>query len=194
MSSDLFEVRIAKIAGRKVTLDVLTGLAGRVDDICTSRSFALLCLEDCLLRATDLVPGAWDDPKKRAETKRLRMKNDKGTLHKALPSTDTSDWFVNEKWMQENVGRFIESCKLVKRRNHLPKEELKKREGVIEEKFGGALAVNEHLLWQPLRWKKCHNFTLEVVVTDPKWAKHLEVGLAFGTTAFDVWSEKPRTG
>lgn len=188
MSSDLFEVRVAKVNGRKVTLDVLTEVAIGPDEICTSRSFALVCLNDSLRRAADLVPGEYDDPKKTREVKRLYKKADQAALHKALPPTDESDWFVNEKWMQENVGRFIESCKLVARRNHLPEKELRKREKAIQEKFGGALYTNQHHLWQPLRWKDCHNFTLEVVVTDPKWAEHLEPGLCFGTTAFDVWS------
>jgi hypothetical protein len=189
MSSDLFEVRVAKVDGTKVTLDVLTDTAGGVDDLCTSRSFALLCLEDCLRRATDIVRSEANNPKKEAEVHRLYAKADNSALHQALPSTDESDWFVNKQWMQENVGRFIESCKLVERRNHLSREELEKREEAIEEKFDGLRNDNYHL-WQPARWKDCHNYTLEVVVTDPKWAQHLEVGLHFGTTAYDVWSEK----
>ena len=188
MSSDCFEIRVVRVDGTKVVLDVLTSTAGGLTDMCTSRSFALLCLEDALRRATDLVPGEWDDPKKDAEVQRLYAKADKTALHAALPSTDSSDWYVSDKWMRENVGRFIASCTLVERRNHLPDEELRKRELAIEEKFG-ALYTNKHHLWQPLRWKDCHNYTLDVVVTDPQWAEHLEPGLCFGTTAYDVWWE-----
>lgn len=188
MSSDCFEVRVAKVSGTEVVLDVLTSTAGGLNDYAKSRSFALLCLEDALQRATDLVPHDWDEEKRDAEVQRLYRKHEQTALHKALPSTDGSDWYISEAWMKENVGRFIASCDLVERRNDLPDEELRKREIAIEEKFG-ALYTDKHHLWQPMRWKDCHNFTLRVVVTDPKWAAHLEPGLCFGTTAYDVWWE-----
>src|SRR6185436_8190996 len=95
MSSDCFEVRVAKVSGTEVMLDVLTSTAGGVDDCCTSRSFALLVLADALRRATDLVPGEWDDPKRDAEVQRLYAKADANALHAALPSTDDSDWYIS---------------------------------------------------------------------------------------------------
>jgi hypothetical protein len=185
--ADLFEIRIAKLDGTKVTLDVLNDF-GR--GVCDSESFALLCLDDCLLWAAIRVPGEWTDPKHLAEVQRLKARDDASALRKALPSRNTSNWYKSQEWMKENVRRFIASCKLVERRNDLPEGELENREKAILEKFGGALYTKQHHLWQPLRWRDCHNYTLEVVVTDPKWAEHLEVGLCFGTTAYDVWWEE----
>lgn len=190
MSSDCYEVRFAKLVGNELTLDVLTLTAGGLDDMSCSRSFALLCLADALRRAVDLVRARsdWDEDKRDAEVSRLYAKADQTALHEALPSTDDSDWYVSEAWMKENVGRFIASCTLVERRNHLPEDELRKREIAIEEQFG-ALYTDKHHLWQPLRWRDCHNYTLKIVLTDPKWAEHLEPGLTWETTAYDVWWE-----
>jgi hypothetical protein len=177
------------VHGTKVTFDVLTSTAGGVDDYCSSRSFALLLLADAIRRAAWSVPGDPNDPKRDAEVQRLYAKAKTTALHHALPPTDTSDWYVSEDWMRENVGRFVASCTLVERRNNVGAAELEKREQVIVERFGGQLFTNEAHRWKPVRWAECHNFTLEVVVTEPRWAEHLETGLEFGTTAFDVWYE-----
>jgi hypothetical protein len=65
-----------------------------------------------------------------------------------------------------------------------------RRAVAIEAEFGGALYTNQAHLWQPRRWALCHNYTLRVIVADPKWAAHLEPGLEWGTTAYDVWFER----
>jgi hypothetical protein len=56
----------------------------------------------------------------------------------------------------------------------------------IVEEFGGTLLESRKHEWNVLRWEKCHNYTLRVRVTEPRWSEHLEPGLEFGTTAFDV--------
>ncbi|MDC0667053.1 hypothetical protein [Nannocystis radixulma] len=188
MSSDCFEVRVASMDGTKVRLDVLTLTAGGLTDLCSSRAFALRVLDDALRRAADLVPGRWDTAQGKAEAQRLRAKWEQTALRAALPD-NRSDWYVSEAWMRGHVGRFVASCTLVERRNFLSEEELSAREREIEEAVGGVCYTNQHHIWQPMRWQRCHNFTLDVVVTDPRWSEHLEVGLVFPTTAFDVWYE-----
>lgn len=91
--------------------------------------------------------------------------------------------------MRANVGRSVKSTEVVERRNDLPEDELSRRAVAIEKECGGSLRNSQYHQWQPRRWALCHNSTLRVVVTDPKWAAHLEPGLEFGTTAYDVWNE-----
>jgi hypothetical protein len=188
MSSDCFDVRVKSVRGDEVILDVLTGTAGGYNDLCTSRSFALVVLHHALRRAVDDVRGAWDDPARDKEVQRLYKKHDASALTLAL--ADEGDWYVSEAWMRENVGRFVKECSLVERRNDLDDEELSRRAVEIEREFGGALYTNQAHLWQPRRWERCHNFTLRVVLADPKWGEHLEEGLTFGTTAYDVWDDR----
>jgi hypothetical protein len=178
MSSDCFDVRIARVEGTEVVFDVLTGLAGDVDDIATSRSFALVLLADALGRASEVAST-------KNERQRLSRK-EKGSALAAELRGEDDNWFVNESWMRKNVGRFVASCDLVERRNHLAPSELERREKEIERQFGGTLTNDQVSQWQPLRWQRCHDFTLRVVVTEPRWAEHLETGLEFGTTASDV--------
>jgi hypothetical protein len=181
VSSDCFDVRVKSVAGTEVVFDVLTGLAGRVDDIATSRSFALILLSDALERAGD-------EDISQEERRRLAEKNESSALHAALAQAD-DDWFVSESWMGEHVGQFVKSCELVERRNDLGREALEERERQIQQQFGGVLRNDRQREWQPLRWQRCHTFTLRVVVTEPRWAEHLEPGLEFGTTAYDVLSD-----
>ena len=178
MSSDCFTVRVGAVNGTELTLDVLTLTAGGVTDLCYSRSFALRLLDDALRRAADVVPGRWTE-QGRAAAAQLFERAERTALRAALPD-DQTRWYTSETWMRENVGRFIASSTLVERRNVLDKHELLERERVIEEQHGSDEA---------LRWERCHNFTLAVVLTDPRWGEHLEVGLVFPTTAYDVWVE-----
>lgn len=187
MSSDCFDVRVKGIRGTEVIFDVLTGHGGGYDDLCTSRSFALILLADALRRAVDSVPGKWDDPERQATVNRLYEADRGAPITRALAGED--DWSVSEEWMRANVGRFVASCELVERRNDLGDAELARREKAVRDDFGGELFTDEAHLWQPRRWESCHNYTLRVIVTDPKWAAHLEEGLEFGTTAFDVLFE-----
>jgi hypothetical protein len=92
-------------------------------------------------------------------------------------------------WMRKNVGRFVQKCTLVEQRNLLSDAELMRRDQEIEAQFGGALYTREQHRWMPARWERCHGFTLHAALTDPDWAAHLEVGLEYGSTAFDVWDE-----
>jgi hypothetical protein len=188
VSSDCFDVRVKSVEGNEVVLDVLTGTAGGLDDLCASRSFALVALHGALQGAVDTVRYALPEDKSAAEIQRLYAKHDDAALVKAL--ADEGDWYVEPEWMKKNVGRFIASCALVERRNNVGEDELSRRAVAIEAEFGGALYTNQAHLWQPRRWALCHNYTLRVIVADPKWAAHLEPGLEWGTTAYDVWFER----
>lgn len=188
MSSDCFYVRVKRVDGTNVTFDVLTGMAGGYDDFAMSRSFALTLLNDALTGAADHVPGAWDDPVREKEVARLYDKAKTTMLVQALESE--GDWYVSDDWMRDNVAKYIASVTLVERRNNIGEQALQARQRAIEEEFGGTLYTDKYSTWQPRRWAQCHNYTLDVVVTDPKWASHLEVGLEYGTTAYDVWDDK----
>ncbi|MBS1120379.1 MAG: hypothetical protein H6Q90_2607 [Deltaproteobacteria bacterium] len=170
MSSDCFDVRVQSVDGATVVFDVLTSTAGSVNDLATSRSFALLLLEDAHRRGAS--PGS-------------------SSLHETLEADAPEDWYINSAWMKANVGRFVQESVLVERRNNLPEAELMKRELEIEEQFGGLSLVDEDQ-WQPLRWERCHNYTLRVTAADPKWVQHIRPGQTFGTTAFDVLPEPVR--
>ena len=187
MSSDCFDVRVKSVNGDEVIFDVLTGTAGGYNDLAASRSFALVLLNDALSRATDSLPGEWGSPERDEAAARLREKSANAELVKALATE--GDWYVSADWMRANVDRFVKSTEVLERRNDLPDEELSRRAQAIEAEFGGALYTNQYHQWQPRRWELCHNYTLRVVVADPKWAAHLEPGLEFGTTAYDVWNE-----
>lgn len=178
VSSDLFYARVTSVNGSEVVFDVLTGVAGRPDDIATSRSFALLLLSDALRRARDedISPE---------ERRRLSEKEKASALWAELERA-ADDWDTSDSWMIENVGRFVESCELVERRNDLGWDELDRREAAIQRQLGDTLDADQRRQLQTLRWQRCHQFRLRVVVTDPRWAEHLEPGLAFGTTAYDV--------
>jgi len=188
MSSDCFYVRVKSVSGPNVTFDVLTGMAGGYDDFAMSRSFALTILNDALRSATDYVPGDYDDPAHEKEVARLYAKADTAPITLAL--ADQGDWYVSDNWMRDNVGKYIASVTLVERRNNIGEEALQVRQKAIEDELGGTLYTDKYATWQPKRWAQCHNYTLDVVVTDPKWASHLEVGLEYGTTAYDVWDDK----
>jgi len=191
MSSDCYDARVKSVDGTEVVFDVLTGKAGGIDDCSTSRSFALLLLHDAMRRAGDSLWHIQDESARYAESTRLRSKGEASALSQALAEAEREvpDWFISVKWMSDNVGRFVKECTLVERRNDLGWDALSARESAIEEAFGGTLYTNQYHLWQPRRWNDCHNYTLRVVVTDPKWVEHLEPGVEFGTTAFDVWTE-----
>jgi len=191
MSSDCFDVRAKSVRGDEVILDVLTGTAGGYDDLCASRSFALVAMHGALQSAVDTVRYALPEDKASAEIQRLYAKHDAAALVKALETED--DWYVEERWMKKNIDRFIKSCELVEQRNNVGDEELSRRAVAIENEFGGTLYTNQSHLWGPRRWALCHNYTLRVIVADPKWAAHLEEGLEWGTTAYDVWYERPAT-
>jgi hypothetical protein len=190
MSSDCFYVRVKSVNGREVIFDVLTSTAGGTNDLCASRSFALLLLSDALRRSVDNLPGGWDDPQRQQEVERRYEAHDVAPLIKELENA--GDYYVNESWMQKNVERFVKKCELVERRNNLGDEELSRREEEIANACGGALYTNQYHVWQPLRWQRCHNYTLRVTLADPKWGAHLEPGIEFGTTAYDVWYERPQ--
>lgn len=161
MSSDLFDVRVASLSGDTITLDLLTGTAGGLDDLCASRSFALSLLGHAqrgsgtpLEAALVALGGPWQ----------------------------TSDWYVNEAWMREHAGHFVAQTALVERRNAVGERELRHRDEVTSKAAGGAERTLQ-------RWAQCHNYTLRVSMTDSKWLVGFRVGQAFGTTAFDVWIE-----
>lgn len=187
--SDGFDVRIMSVTGAEVVIDVLTSTIGEYDDLCASRSFALVVLRDALHRARDrTIHIPRNDPLRRAEWSRLDDKHTNAALTRAL-ANEPDGWYVDEAWMRANVSRFVKECILVERRNNVGADELARRERQILEEHGGELLIDQTHEWQPKRWERCHNYTLRVIVTDPKWADHLEPGLEFGTTAFDVWYE-----
>lgn len=184
MSSDCFDVRVKSIRGREVVFDVLTGTAGGNDDLCTSRSFALKLLADALRRAASSVPAG---PERKADVNRLYEAHDGAAITRAL--SGEREWFVSEAWMRENLNRFVTACALLERRNDVGHDELARREAAVLREFGGELFTDQAHLWQPRRWELCHNYTLRVTVAETKWAEHLEEGLEFGTTAYDVLHE-----
>jgi hypothetical protein len=178
MSSDLFDVRIKSVNDTEVIFDVLTTGAAGVDHLADTSSFALVLLSDALRRAAE-------DMSSDAERHRLREKSRGAPLLLELQTAD-EDWYVSESWMEENVDRFIVDCEVLERRNDVGEDELQRREAEIVEEFGGTLLDSKKHEWNALRWEKCHNYTLRVRVTEPRWSEHLEPGLEFGTTAFDV--------
>ncbi len=186
MSSDGFFARVKHVHGSEVLLDVLTGLSGNSDDCCASRSFALVLLHEALLSAKDNVRGAYDTEEGRAEVRRLDAKHKSAALVQAL--ANEGEWFVSTPWMRSNVARFITGVTLVERRNQLDPKTLDGREREIADAYDG-LRTDLYAQWQPQRWARCHNYTLRVDVSDPKWAAHLEEGLEFGSAGFDVWEE-----
>lgn len=186
MSSDTFYVRVASVAGAEVVLDVLTGTGGGYSDLCASRSFALQLLADAARRAVDIVRCGPPGEARDAECRRLYARHEASALHRALEAEGR--WYA-EAWMRENVGRFVASCEVVARRNALGDEALREREESVAREVGGVLYTNQYGRWQPLRWERCHNYTLRVLATDPRWTEHLEPGLEFGTTAYDAWYE-----
>lgn len=187
MSSDTFDVRVKSVQGTEVVLDVLTNTGGGYDDLCASRSFALLVLHDALRRAKDAHIHAMKDPARRAEMVRLDEKHGKAVLVREL-AEEADDWQLDEAWMRENVARFVKEVDVVERRNAVGEAELARREKELADEYANTPERGDE--WQAKRWERCHNYTLRVVVTDAKYAEHLEPGLAFGTTAFDVWYER----
>lgn len=190
MSSDSFHVRIVRVDGPEVVLDLLTSGSGEVDDCKTSRSFALLLLADALPRAQHAfahTPRALPAAERVALAEALKA----APLAAALDAAEQEcpDWSVSAKWMEGHVGTYVAATELVERRNAVGDDELFRREAEIDEQFGGELTTDRAHEWMPVRWERSHNYTLRVVLTDPKWASHLRPGLEFGTTAFDVWWE-----
>lgn len=178
MSSDLFDVRVKSVNDREVVFDILTTGAGGLDDLAKSPSFALVLLSHALRRAAE-------DSATTQERERLRKRHDASPLHRELETAD-EDWYVSASWMQRNVKRFIASCEVVERRNNIGEDELQRREDEIVEEFGGSLDDDRQREWKPRRWERCHNYTLRVTVADSRWLEHMEPGLEFGSTAFDV--------
>lgn len=187
MSSDCFDVRVKTVRGDTIELDVLTGTAGGLTDLCASRSFVLSVMHEALERADLALREGLTAAKRRAEAARLKKKHAASALTAALASE--GDWYTSEPWMRANVGRFVRSCVLVERRNNLSDAVLSRREAAIVEEAGGALYLDKRTQWLPKRWAQCHNFTLRATLTDPKWGAHLEEGIEFGTTSYDVWFE-----
>jgi hypothetical protein len=194
MSSDTYYVRVKKVQGVDLVLDVLTSTAGAADSLSTSRSFALLAIESALHNATDLLRARGLKARaEAAEAKRLHKRMSGSALAGALegpPFSDARDWFCDAAWMKAHVGEIIERCVLASRRNDVGEKELDRREIAIQEEFDG-LSGRDYFKWQPRRWAECHNYTLHIRATDPKWLAHLEEGLEYGTTGWDVWPEAP---
>jgi hypothetical protein len=106
MSSDCCYVRIGEIAGDRVVLHCLTGFAGGLTDLFTSRSFALTLLLDAKSRAGDVeydVHGA--PPEIAAERIALaeRTMEAPSALHDELANPEPWD----TAWHQRNVPRVI---------------------------------------------------------------------------------------
>lgn len=181
MSSDLYDVRIAAVNGSKITFEVLTGTAGGPKDFASTRSFALNLIAEALPRS-----GAHATP---AVRKRLAKKQAAAALTSALGGGNL-ECLVSEQWMHDHVAEYIVSSTLTKRRNNVAEKTLAQREKAIAASFEGvAPSAKTRTAITAERWQKCHNFTLEVVVTDPRWLAHLEAGVEFGTTAYDVWDD-----
>ena len=86
--------------------------------------------------------------------------------------------------MQEHVGTWLKSSRVLARHNVLSEQELRLRWDAIDSAGLGEEAADE------CRWKQLHWFEVEAEATDPRWLKHLDVGMVFDTTA-DSWLDDP---
>ncbi|MCC6876216.1 MAG: SMI1/KNR4 family protein [Sandaracinaceae bacterium] len=190
MSSDCFTIRVDRVEGDVCVLSCLTGTAGGVDDLCITRSFALHVLRDAATRRDD---PRWElearPDSKGARAQRLRALlpvidalPSPAPLVEALPEIG-----FDKEWYQERVDRFVRETVLLARHNDLGEDELSARVGAIQHDTDDELERTERM------WEQTHWYTLEVHVTDPRWLEHLVVGMEFGTTAFDWWSDDPRS-
>lgn len=102
MSSDTFTITVEAIAGAVVTLRCTTSTAGGLNDFATTRSFALIALEDGL-------------PYQRTSP-----------LQQAIQQTSPDgEWprFWKEAWMAAHVDALIVKTELLERRNVIGNEE-----------------------------------------------------------------------
>lgn len=159
MSSDTYTVRAHAIDGPRINLHVLTGTAAGVLDYAYTRSFVLMALEEAI----------------------SELDRHESPLKEALANTA----FPGEAWFPENVGKFLESSRLVGRHNADSEDELEARWAEIQE---SARPMKER---DALAWESCHWFEVEAVATDSKWLAHLRPGDTFGTTAYDAWYRDP---
>ncbi len=161
MSSDTYHLRILRIEGAEIDLECITTTAGGVNDYAFTRSFVLMALGE-------------DGPE--------------GTLRSALSGKP----FYQEAWMRDHVGEYIVSTKSLGRFHYVSDEETwgKGRNALgqtLREQGMGEMLVREKLDEQFPR----HRTHLRATVTDPKWLEGLEVGMMFGTTAYDAWWNDP---
>lgn len=181
--AETFYIRIGRIADRRVVLHCLTGFSGAADDFATSRSFALMVLQDAKLHAEDatfVAPRRHDHLYLQHATIGIRA------AEAAAPLADEIDeaevW--EESWHQANIARFVVSTKVLARRNVFPYDELVAIRSEIVE-------LGETWKLVEAGWQRLHNYDLEVEVTDAKYLAHLIEGHLFGTAAFDAWVEAP---
>ncbi|MBL9107235.1 MAG: hypothetical protein JNL82_40470 [Myxococcales bacterium] len=153
MSSDTFSVEVLSISGDTAELLCTTSTAGGINDYAATRSFALMAIAD------GMGYGA-NTP-----------------LQQGIAAAGGRVW--EQKFHEENVGRFIAETRLLE------------RIGVVRDE--GA--------WQRGRWADreqpdednfpLHRFKLRVRVTDPKYLEGLKKRSRWGTTAYDAWWNDP---
>jgi hypothetical protein len=185
VSSDAFDVRVRSVRGAVLELEVLPS---EPLEICASRSFALLVLNDAGDRAFDYLPGDPQSESRQAEVRRLTEAYAGSPLRQELQKYP--DWYAKKEWMAANLDAFIVSSTVIEKKNELDAAELRDAAAKIEKRFGGALPLDRFHEWQPLRWARCFHYTLRVELADSKWAEHVVEGREFGSTAYDVLLEE----
>src|SRR5262249_28267191 len=86
------------------------------------------------------------------------------------------DQYLNEKWVDENTARFVERVTRLSIKNYPLKG--KKPPTFIYDGF-----KDEDILTQG---------DYEVIVTDPRWLKHLKKGQTWQTTSYETRAKMPR--
>jgi hypothetical protein len=163
-------------------LHCLTGFDGHVLRLATSRSFALMVLQDAKDHATDyeyVGPRSPMSTYKNLEQIGQRSQQASSPLNDAIPEGDDTS---TAAWHEANAPRFVASTKLLARRNVRSEDDLiKARQDILD--------LGETWKLVEAGWVWLHNYDLEVEVTDPKYVSHLIEGHLFATTAFDAWEE-----
>lgn len=181
--ADTFYIRIGPVRGTHVVLHCLTAFDGHITHLATSRSFALIVLQQAKEHAMDyeyVAPRAPESAYREVEQIAQRAKRASSPLNDAI-ADDSETWRVD--WHEANTPRFIATTKLLARRNLRSEDELFAIKSEIF-KLGETWKLIE------AGWQRLHNYDLEVEVTDPKYVSHLIEGHLFATSAFDAWEEE----
>ena len=175
MSSDTSVITVRAVSGNTIDLLVRTTSAGGPNDVAYTRSFALVALAEARRRAEDYNFPADKDPTPLELVAEAWAKKD-------------ADWYVSEKFMKANVGKYVKRAEVLARRNIISTtahEELARKTQEIDARELSATDA------EALYLDVCHSIDLRVELTDAKWLAGLAPGLVFGTTAYDVWWKDP---
>lgn len=169
--SDTFDVELTALEGTTLTCLCVTGTAGDPDDLSPTRSFAILLLVEALYRQ--------DRAAKHPLAKELRKLGE--------------PW--DEGFFRAHADRFVTQTR-VPWRARLAEDP----EGWAEARnarYDELMAVEnpdfdalDRLLDEEF---PRHQYELVIELTDAKYLEGFEVGMRFGTTAYDAWEEDPKS-